>query len=429
MNRASLYIHIPFCRKKCDYCDFFSRPEERAGNRGCGEKDREAIPSAYIDAVCREIAFYAEHYQIAAWNSIYIGGGTPSLLSPAQLCTIMNHIRGAAPLAHEEEAAEVTMEMNPESVTESSIESAAAAGINRISVGIQALDDRALQAVHRLCSVKESRDALELLSRTWAAEYKKRLSADMIAGLPSHTVKSFRQGLTELCSSYSLDHISLYTLTVEEGTPLARRIENGSVRWSAEKADRMWLSGRRILEQHGFRQYEVSNFAKPGCESRHNTVYWQLQSYIGCGAGASGSWYGDARKNGEAGCTPGLRWTNTTDIHAYQSFWSQPQKKDAYLKPPRATEELSGNTQRFEYLMMGFRMLKGISEAAYRNRFNAELQDALTLSAEDGLFSKWQHMHLARITGKAPDRQFALTRRGILLLNRFLEEIPLEPED
>ena len=350
---VSLYVHVPFCRKKCDYCDFFSM-----GQNTCAHFD--TLKADYVSAVVQEVHFYAQYYNVSCWKTVYIGGGTPSQLAPAQVEALLRGIFSAAPAAP---GAEITMEVNPDDVTEALLASCARAGIQRISMGVQAFDQRALDGVRRGASSQAALRALELLQARWQG----RLSCDLIAGLPRHTYASFADGVRTLVAFPNVDHISLYTLTVEDGTPLARQIAAGTVRWSPEKADRLWLCGRNLLERAGFSQYEVSNFSKPGAQSRHNLTYWHLQDYIGCGAGASGSVYGV--RGGE-----GLRWTNTTDVAAYNAFWlscapaARPDGDPAQEEPalPRTTEVLSAATQEFEFLMMGFRLLSGVSAEEYK---------------------------------------------------------------
>ena len=404
---SSLYIHIPFCKKKCDYCDFFSIGEsDRAGKKN-------DLSDAYISAVLKETRSYADFYKISAWNTVYVGGGTPSLLSPRQIFDLISGIQKIAPLA---ENAEITVEMNPDDVKEQFLEACKKAGVNRISMGIQALDDRALCAVNRGSSVKIILHALEALDKHWNG----RLSVDFIAGLPAHSWKNF-EGQFEILKEYpKIDHVSLYTLTVEENTPLWKKIEDGKVCFSYEKADRMWIRGRNILEKLGFEHYEVSNFAKKGFESRHNQTYWNQKNYIGVGAGASGTWYDFGEEKTAS------RWTNSLSIPAYingaekESFSEQ--KNLSFLA--RKLELLDEKTLEFEFLMLGFRKTAGVSENDFYSRFKKSLASRIGADFPDGVFSQWKKKRLA-VEKSTPegDTVYALNRRGILLLNRFLEEL------
>ncbi len=403
----ALYVHVPFCRKKCDYCDFFS-----IGSGTCA--DYASLRADYVSSVLNEVSFYARRHAVPAWNSIYFGGGTPSQLPAAHIERLLQGIAAAAPVAPD---AEITLEVNPDDVTDALLAACARAGVNRISMGVQAFDQRALDSVRRGASAASAIRALERLNGCWHG----RISCDLIAGLPRHTGASFEDGVRTLVSFPNIDHISLYTLTVEAGTPLAERIARGAVRWSPEKADRLWLRGRTLLERAGFAQYEVSQFAKPGCQSRHNLTYWRLRDYIGCGAGASGTIYGAAAQDG-APCGTGIRWTNTTDVAAYNAFWRRPVPVTCRGIPCQA-EELDAPTQEFEYLMMGFRTVQGVSAAAYRARFGKSLEERI--GVRDGAFARWKRRGLARARRSADrsDACYALSRRGLLLLNRFLEEL------
>lgn len=403
---SSLYIHIPFCKKKCAYCDFFSIGEsDRAGK--CNN-----LSDSYISSLVKEAEIYAKFYGIKKWRTVYVGGGTPSLLSSRQIFNLITGVQKAAPLA---DGAEVTVEMNPDDVCEEFLSACEKSGVNRISMGIQALDDKALRAVERGSSVKIIMRALELLKRRW----KGRLSVDFIAGLPCHTYKSFENQFEILKKYPGIDHVSLYTLTIEENTPLWKKIEDGKIHFSYEKADRMWIKGRNILEKLGFQHYEVSNFAKKGFESRHNCTYWKQENYVGVGAGASGTVYDFDLKSG-------VRWTNSLSIPAYirgvEQEAGSAAKNLSCLK--RNIENLDKNLLDFEFLMLGFRRLDGVSFMDYEKRFGKNLAERIGAGKAGGLFNEWKKKRLVSERKSSDgDRIFALNRRGILLLNRFLEEL------
>lgn len=422
---SSLYIHIPFCRQKCDYCDFFS-----VGESGRREKSNE-VSGKYIEAVVNEAKFYAEFYDIKNWSSIYLGGGTPGILSEKQLFDLITGVKNAVKNQTE---CETTVEVNPENITEEKIKILEKAGANRISMGIQALDDKALKKVNRKSDVKTILNALNLLEKFWNG----RLSVDFISGLPGQTYKSFENQFAILDDFKKIDHVSLYTLTVEENTPLAKKIDSGEILFSSEKADKMWIKGRNILEKKGFLQYEISNFSRPGFESAHNSSYWRQKNYIGAGSGAVGTLY-DFNKMEAA------RWTNTLSIPGYVNFWTDNEKlknlafesaiskkgNAKNLEPdlffqnlPRKIEKLDGETLEFEFLMTGFRLLSGISSNEYSARFGKSLEERI--GAQDGIFSKWRKLRLAKVINSKEHgggKVFALNKRGILLLNRFLEEL------
>lgn len=392
----SLYVHVPFCRQKCDYCDFFSIPSNRAS---CVCPDEE-----YVRSVLNEIRFYVKKYSVSRWKTIYIGGGTPSQLGAKLLFELVSGIKNAV---SDKTADEFTVEMNPEDLTEDILDSAQKAGVDRISMGIQALDQKALDSVNRHCPLQTAISSLELLQKKW----KKKLSVDFIAGLPGQTYSSLKKQFETVFNFKKIDHISLYSLTLEENTPLYKKIESGKIKWSQQKTDRMWILGRKILKENGFIQYEVSNFARTGAESLHNKVYWHLENYIGCGSGACGSVYGEVSE----------RWTNTCSIKNYENFWLDFNPESEIPESIRQVEKIDLQTQEFEWLMMGFRLLEGVCSEEFKKRFGKSLEERI--GVKDGLFFDWSKKHLARSYKKDGKTFYALNERGLMLLNLFLESL------
>lgn len=392
----SLYVHVPFCRQKCDYCDFFSIPSNRAS---CVCPDEE-----YVRSVLNEIRFYVKKYSVSRWKTVYIGGGTPSQLGAKLLFELVSGIKSAV---SDKTADEFTVEMNPEDLTEDILDSAQKAGVDRISTGIQALDQKALDSVNRHCPLQTAISSLELLQKKW----KKKLSVDFIAGLPGQTYSSFKRQFETVFNFKNIDHISLYSLTLEENTPLYKKIESGKIKWSQQKTDRMWILGRKILKENGFIQYEVSNFARTGAESLHNKVYWHLENYIGCGSGACGSVYGEVSE----------RWTNTCSIKNYENFWLDFNPESEIPESIRQVEKIDLQTQEFEWLMMGFRLLEGVCSEEFKKRFGKSLEEKI--GVKDGLFFEWSKKHLARSYKKDGKTFYALNERGLMLLNLFLESL------
>lgn len=392
----SLYVHVPFCRQKCDYCDFFSIPSNRAS---CVCPDEE-----YVRSVLNEIRFYVKKYSVSRWKTVYIGGGTPSQLGAKLLFELVSGIKSAV---SDKTADEFTVEMNPEDLTEDILDSAQKAGVDRISTGIQALDQKALDSVNRHCPLQTAISSLKLLQKKW----KKKLSVDFIAGLPGQTYSSFKKQFETVFNCKNIDHISLYSLTLEENTPLYKKIESGKIKWSQQKTDRMWILGRKILKENGFIQYEVSNFARTGAESLHNKVYWHLENYIGCGSGACGSVYGEVSE----------RWTNTCSIKNYENFWLDFNPESEIPESIRQVEKIDLQTQEFEWLMMGFRLLEGVCSEEFKKRFGKSLEERI--GVKDGLFFEWSKKHLARSYKKDGKTFYALNERGLMLLNLFLESL------
>lgn len=340
MHSKSLYIHIPFCLSKCDYCDFFSIPK-------CG-----CVPDSYITAIKNEISWYGSEYGINSFRTVYIGGGTPSLMSAGQMKDLLSFLNKKM-----NGCLECTIEMNPETVTDEKLAVAQNYGVTRLSLGIQSLNENALKAVNRHCSVKDIENALYLIKKNW----KNTLSLDVIAGLPGQSSEEFMSSLAKVLD-YAPEHVSLYTLTIEDETPLAKRIDDGLL-WNADLADEQWLSGKEKLLSCGFEQYEVSNFCKNGKESIHNMSYWQQKDYIGIGSGATGTVYAFGENES------GFRWTNTSDVEKYIHFWASENSLICACKIPRTVEKLSLSTEEEEFFMMGFRTVAGVSSVEYERRF------------------------------------------------------------
>ncbi len=391
MPSCSLYIHIPFCVSKCAYCDFFSIP--------CAKRQ---VPDAYIDALCREIAFRAQKYTVRRWNTVYIGGGTPSLLSAEQLMRIMTTAKTAVP--HTAEIPEVTIEANPDDITGAFLEGAKNAGITRLSCGVQALEPGPLASVKRRGSIQTVRTALTLIADQWHGAF----SADMLCALPGQTEASFLAGLDELLR-YHPNHISLYSLIIEEGTPLGKAVRSGTLPYDDDTADALWIKGRDFLIEQGFRQYEVSNFCRGTAESLHNQAYWKLKDYIGCGAGATGTVYGN----------PARRWTNCRNIDIYCRFWSRNETGAISDKAiPQEIETLSIDTVKFEFFMLGLRTADGICAEDFAERFGMPIPPHILQT-----FADWQRKGLMQYTQKGSKHFYSLNSSGLLFLNKLLVEI------
>jgi oxygen-independent coproporphyrinogen III oxidase len=397
----SLYVHIPFCFSKCDYCDFFSIP--------CGENK---IPDLYFEALINEAKIRVEKENITSWSSIYFGGGTPALMTPLQIKKYIPQIIGEMGFKHS--AKEFTFEMNPEAVSEEKINVLKEVGVNRLSLGIQSMNDNALCSVNRHCSRKNIFDAMELIKKNWQGH----LSLDVIAGLPDQSDDEFYKSLKEVVA-FEVDHISLYTLTLEKNTPLYKKMNRG-LSFDFDAADRQWLLGAEFLEKNGFFQYEVSNFAKKGFESFHNMSYWKQKNYIGLGAGAHSSiYYFDT--------FAGRRINNINDIKLYTDFYTGTDKLSLEKKIPYETEQLSLETLEFEFLMMGLRCLSGISSLEYKKRFckmKNYVELGKRLGEKNGLWKKeMDNKNAEVIFVSEKEKIYRLTKKGLLFLNRILEEL------
>lgn len=375
MNSAGLYIHIPFCISKCSYCDFFSI----SGTE---------IPDSYITRLIQEHE-YRKNQANALWSSVYVGGGTPSLLSEKHIARLF-----AAVLPNCTKDVEITFECNPDDVRPELISALKDSGVTRISLGIQSFSNEKLEFCKRRSSKEINEKALELIQK---ADFH-HFSADLIAGLPplNDDGNQLMYDISRLIS-FGVDHISLYALTLEEGTPLFNQVKHNPQLIDESKSDELWIMGRDYLEAHGFSQYEVSNFASEKNQSVHNKKYWNMENYAGIGAGATGTFYNGASA---------LRFTNTLNIEEYIHCAFNEQEEKITINENDCINE---------YLMMGFRTLNGIKPSVFYERFGIPLATRIEPS-----FSLWLKNQKAVITA---DGNYALNRDGLLLLNTFLMEI------
>ena len=287
MSRAGVYIHVPFCRSRCSYCDFAT-----------GTYDAP-LAEKYVRAVEREVRSFAPGgVELAEVDTVYFGGGTPSLLTPAQVSRVLDAVRGK----FETDAdAEVTLEMNPGTVTPEHLRALRAAGVNRASFGAQTFDDRELKRLGRTHTAEDTRRTFRDLR---AAGFD-NISFDLIAGLPRQTLAQWGRNLDEALALRP-EHLSLYLLEVHEGTPLAEQIRQG--RYATPDPDLAAEMYRLLVERSrdaGYEQYEISNFCLPGRESRHNLKYWTAAPFYGFGNSAHSF---DGRR---------ARWSNERDARAY----------------------------------------------------------------------------------------------------------------
>lgn len=269
MSSLGIYVHVPFCGKKCSYCDFYSVSYLRAS------------VNAYTNAVMRNLRHYSDISRIT--DTVYFGGGTPSLLSPEQISDILSALRSNFDLSPN---AEITLEANPNTLTPQKLTELRKIGINRLSIGVQSLSDGELRFLGRTHSAER---AVKAVTDAYSAGFE-NISCDLMLGIPKQTADSlerFIDGLAEL----PIKHISAYILKTEEGTPFDCDAIRSILPDEDETAD-MYLKMVGLLEKHGFQQYEISNFAKKGFESRHNCRYWKCLDYVGIGPSAHSCCYG-----------------------------------------------------------------------------------------------------------------------------------------
>ena len=387
---TSLYIHIPFCAKKCDYCDFYSVP---AGVKFDGDSP-DRLLDRFVEALCQDIAWQLAVFHVTKLASVYIGGGTPSLLGPGRIKTLLGFLSiVGAPRGD----GEFTVEVNPESVDENFLRVCLEGGVTRISCGIQTFDERARRAVGRRGERRRLGSALELLREAYGGSF----SADLISGLPGQDEAALLRDIGMLLH-YGPAHVSLYDLTVEEGTPLHRKAAGSKVSLpSADEAARLWIAGRDFLEAAGYPQYEVSNFAPDGNRSSHNIVYWRMGGWLGAGPSASGTIIRDSG----AEVVRGIRRAVAADVHRYVSGEG----------PEVLVEHLDRAALIRESFLMGFRYIEGPDAALFQKRFGCEMESLVPET-----LAKW------RDGGKMREGLCALNREGLLMLNSFLKECFIE---
>ena len=355
MSLSGIYIHIPFCRSRCSYCDFATGAYETA------------LAERYVGALIEEINAFGRAPEEGApeVDTIYFGGGTPSLLTPAQVERILRSVRERFRVVGR---AEVTMEMNPGTVTPDILHEFRRLGVNRASFGAQTFDDRELR---RLGRTHTSADARRTLTDLRAAGFD-NTSFDLIAGLPEQTLAAWSRNLDE---ALALDpaHLSLYLLEVHAGTPLAEQIERGM--WAAPDADvaaEMYCLLLDRTRAAGYEQSEISNFCRPGYESRHNMKYWTGAPFYGFGCAAH-SFDGGRR-----------RWANERDVARYVAL------VEAGRSPVVETTEADARAASAEALFLGLRLLRrGVDLAAHRALYGADVRaeyaDQLERFSEAGL--------------------------------------------
>lgn len=371
-----LYIHFPFCRSKCAYCDFTSYAR-------CSD----ALVFSYLTALKREIEFAGRRFENAAVDTVYLGGGTPSLLSPKQIADLFGKIRGSFPRYA---PVEVSAEVNPESATDDVLAAFADAGVNRISMGVQSFSDDNLRSVGRIHAADTARRAAERIARRFD-----NFSLDFMLGLPYDTEELVRAELTEAACLAA--HVSAYELTLEEGTPLVAAAEEGRVWLPSDDEVAEYLEiAADTLAAAGLERYEVSNFARRGFECRHNSGYWTREEYVGLGAGA----HSLVRQAEDGSPLPAeIRFASPRDLNAYiggvncvDCFDDIPRVQMSVLTPAEI---------RAEEIMLGLRTREGVPENLLEGRVLRRVESFL--EREDG--------------------RVRLTRRGLAVMNSVLAEI------
>ncbi len=336
-----LYIHIPFCARKCAYCDFLSAPAPAGVQR------------RYVEQLADEISCQSVHYPGLKVISVYLGGGTPSLLEPDEIRSVMEAVRSHYDIA---QGAEITIEANPGTVSMEKLESYLEAGINRISIGLQSGDDKELRELGRIHTYDEF---LKTYQRVRQAGFA-NVNIDLMSALPGQTLASWNATLKKV-TMLKPEHISAYSLMIEEGTPFYERYHDHPELLPGEDEEReMYYATKQFLREQGYERYEISNYAKPGRECRHNIGYWTGTEYLGVGLGAS-SYVG------------GIRFRNERDLETYCRIPMKENEADKWLH--QDIVKLSSKEMMEEYMFLGLRMIDGVSCEEFMRRFKADVWD------------------------------------------------------
>lgn len=379
-KELELYLHIPFCVSKCKYCDFLSAPS--------GEEQRQI----YVERLCRRIRYWSDvihnyGYEIV---SIFVGGGTPSILTEAQITQVFEAVYESFPIR---EDAEITLEMNPGTDVKDKLPVYRKLGINRLSMGLQSADNEELKCLGRIHTYEDFRQVYQ-----WAREAGfTNINVDLMSAIPGQTLESYEDTLRKV-ADLEPEHISAYSLIIEEGTPFYERYGEG--RHAEELPDedierQMYVRTGEILEDYGYHRYEISNYAKDGYECRHNLGYWDRKEYLGLGAGASS-------------LMDHIRWKEPDHIGPSTGLVLEEREDFTRL---RRKDEME------EFMFLGLRKINGVSEYDFYKSFRVSMDEIYKESIEN--------LIKEGLLVREEDR-IRLTDRGIDLSNYALSQFLLE---
>lgn len=404
-KELELYLHIPFCVRKCAYCDFLSFPAE------------ETLRQKYVNALMQEMRGYKEQYAAYQVCTVFVGGGTPSILTPEQIRAVFHVLRESF---HIDPEAEITIEVNPGTVTEEKLAAWKDAGINRISIGLQSVQDRELRMLGRIHDYRQFLDTWNQIRNAGI----KNVNIDLISALPGQTLEGWTDTL-EKTAELGPEHLSAYSLIIEEGTPFYERYGNKD-REGKRSAAALHISGEtlsetdfrfgelsvlpdlpdeetdcriyeeteQILGRYGYSRYEISNYARKGYECRHNIGYWKRKEYLGIGLGASS-------------LIRGIRFQNTSD---FQRYFDCIQNRQSLCEEK---EILSPQDERAEYMFLGLRMMCGVRKSEFFHLFGVKMEEIYAKPLQ-----KMEKNGLLEIHGDV----VRLTRRGIPVSNYVFSE-------
>lgn len=369
-KELELYIHIPFCIRKCEYCDFLSGPASFAKWQ------------VYVDALCREIQA-CRGYEAYEVVSIFFGGGTPSVLPGEWLERVMEQIRERFVVRAD---AEISIEANPGTVNREKLLHYRMAGINRISFGCQSADDEELKRLGRIHTFEEFLDSFRMARKAGFSN----INVDLMFALPGQSRAGWEKSLRKVIN-LSPEHISAYSLIIEEGTPFAQR----KLDLPDEEEERsMYEDTGKILREYGYAQYEISNYAKKGYECRHNCGYWQGREYLGLGLGS-------------ASLLEGVRFSNTQDFEQYIDCSADPAQIREH------SQQLSRQEQMEEFMFLGMRMMCGVSDKLFYEKFQKTMKEVY-----GKIITKYVGMGLLEWEGE----NLRLTRDGIHVSNQIFAD-------
>ena len=386
MKDIGIYVHIPFCKHKCYYCDFISYA------------NKESLVERYINVLIREITDVATGNrldyengidELFNVNTIYIGGGTPSFIESKYIVNIISTIKEYFKI---NENAEITLEVNPGTVNENKLKDYFNASVNRLSIGLQATNDSLLKEVGRFHTYEEFLNTYKLARKIGF----KNINADLMIGLPKQTIEDVEKAVNDLIK-LGLEHISVYSLILEEGTVLEEQIRSGKLKLPEDEEEReMYWKVKSILEANGYIHYEISNFAKKGYESQHNLDCWRQKEYVGFGVAAHSY-------------TNDVRYSNIENLEEYIENYENDKLEETFI----FNEKLTHNMKVKEYMMLGLRKLKGVSIQEFKEKFAAN-----PIYVFKNELEKLVNEDLLEIDGD----YIRLTKRGLDLANLVWEE-------
>ena len=381
-KELEIYIHIPFCVRKCRYCDFLSSSAPAD------------VQEAYMEALCKEVAGRSYEYGDYRVVSVFIGGGTPSIVNPSWISKLMNLLKEKFDVDKE---AEITIEMNPGTINEKALEIYKNAGINRLSIGLQSANNKELELLGRIHTYEDFLNSFNLARKLGF----NNINVDIMSALPGQSFASYTETLQKIVNlEMPPEHISAYSLIIEEGTVFQDLYDAGKLDLPQEEAERqMYEYTEKFLAEKGYLRYEISNYAKPGKECRHNIGYWERREYLGFGIGA-------------ASLIDNRRFSNTSDRAAYIEC---PNKEYPEV------QQLSIADQMEETMFLGLRMTRGIREKDFEKKYGKTLvqvyEDVIQKHIKNGLLQR------NTLDG---EEWIALTKKGLDVSNYVMADF-LEP--